>query len=151
MFDDFSDRSKMAIKEAEELAQRLGDKAVSTGHLIYGLTKDRAGISHHLLMDLNIDPDMFSGYVQKLPREVPAKDGSPYQKSFLTVMERAREVRKALAGTLVTPEHILVALMSMKEGSCHETLKEFSVEADDIRIECLESLGFEDAECPRWS
>jgi ATP-dependent Clp protease ATP-binding subunit ClpC len=151
MFEDFSDRAKLAITEAEELAKRLGDKAAATGHLIYGLTKDRSGISHHLFMDLNIDPDMFSGYMQKLPREAATKDGSPHNKHLQTVFERAREVRKALSGSLVTPEHLLIALMSIKEGSCYETLKEFSVEPEDIRIECLESLGFEDEEAPHWS
>ena len=40
--------------------------------------------------------------------------------------------------------------MSIREGTCFDTLKEFAVEPDDIRIEVLEALGYEDEECPRW-
>ena len=150
LFDDFSDRAKLAVQKAQELAQQLGDKAVATGHLVYGLTLDRAGLAHHVFMDINIDPEMFSGYVAKLPREEANKDGGPWHRHLLTVFERSRQVKKALGGNLVTNEHLLIALMSIREGTCFDTLKEFAVEPDDIRIECLEGLGYEDEECPKW-
>lgn len=149
-FKDFSDRAKRAIDVAKELAQKLGDGVTATGHLIFGLTQDKAGITHHLFLDVNIDPEMFSGYVARLPREPAGEEGEPFHPHLHTVFERAREVKKALGEGLVTSEHLLVALMSIKEGTCYDTLQEFSVDPDDIRIECLEALGCEDEECPRW-
>jgi ATP-dependent Clp protease ATP-binding subunit ClpC len=150
LFEDFSDRSRLAVQKAEELAQQLGDKAVATGHLVYGLTLDRAGLAHHVFMDINIDPEMFSGYLAKLPREEASKDGGQWHRHLLQVFERARQVKKALGSNVVTNEHVLIALMSIREGTCFDILKEFAVEPDDIRIECLEGLGYEDEECPKW-
>jgi ATP-dependent Clp protease ATP-binding subunit ClpA len=118
--------------------------------LIFGLTQDKSGITHHLFVDVNNDPEMLSGYVAKLGREPAGEEGEPFHAHLFTVFERAREVKKALGDTVVTSEHLLIALMSIKGGSCYETLREFAVDPDDIRIECLEALGFEDEECPRW-
>ena len=69
MFEDFAEKTVLAVKKAEELATQLGDESVATGHVIYGLTVDRSVCLHHIFQDLNVDPDMFSRYVQDLPRE----------------------------------------------------------------------------------
>ena len=90
MFDDFAEKTVQAIQCAQELAKRLGDESVATGHVIYGLTVDRSVCLHHIFQDLNVDPDMFSGYVKSLPRE-PAVPNGPYNRHVKTVFERAKD------------------------------------------------------------
>lgn len=150
MFEEFSPKARAAIKAAEELATRLGDKSVATGHLIYGLTLDPSVCLHHIFKDLNVDPEMFSGYVDSLPREPEGHNGSLYNRHVVTVFERARETAKKLGDKLVIPEHIAVAMMSVKSGSCYETLKEFSIDPDYVRILIMEALGLESEDAPDW-
>ncbi len=151
MFEDFSEKAKRAVKSAEELAERLDDKSVATGHLIYGLTVDESTCIHHIFKDLNVDPDMFAGYVESLPRESEVQiEGAPFNRHVQTVFDRARECAHDLGSKEVTPEHLSIALMSVKAGSAHETLKEFSIDPAYVQMLILEAMGLEADDAPDW-
>lgn len=150
MFEDFAEKSIQAVRRAEELAQKLGDESVATGHLIYGLTLDRSVCLHHIFQDLNVDPDMFAGYVQSLPREPGGQEGSPYNRHVKTVFERGREAAQELGSKKVEPEHLALALMSVKAGSCYETLKEFSIEPQYVTGLIMQAMGFDPDKAPEW-
>lgn len=145
----FSAKAVKAVRAAEALAQRLDDKSVATGHLVYGLALDRSVVINHVFQDLNVDPEMFAQYVDSLPRE-PEVPTSPYNRHVQTVFERARELAAKLQASEVLPEHLLVAMMSVRAGSCYETLKEFSIEPDYVAMLVMEALGLEDTDVPEW-
>ena len=149
MFEDFAEKTVVAIKKAEELAQQLGDESVATGHLIYGLTVDRSVCLHHIFQDLNVDPDMFSGYVQSLPRE-PGVPNGPYNRHVRTVFERAKDAAQQLGSKKVEPEHLALALLSVKAGSCYETLKEFSIDPQYVQTLILQAMGLDPEMVPEW-
>lgn len=150
MFEDFTEPTVKAIKEAEALAERLGDESVATGHLVYGLTVDQGVCLFHIFHDLNVDPDMFAGYVKSLPREPEVEQGAPFNRHCRTVFERARETAETLQSKEIRPEHMAVALLSVKAGSCYETLKEFSIDPDYVCMLIMESMGLEAADAPDW-
>ena len=150
MFEDFSEKSVSAIHAAEALAEQLEDQSVATGHLIYGLTVDPSVSLHHIFNDLNVDPDMFSEYVGSLPREPEMVRGSSFNRHCETAFDRARELAHDLGVKTVIPEHIAVAILSIKSGSCYETLKEFSIEPSYVSILIMESLGYEKEQIPDW-
>ena len=150
MLEGFSDKAVAAVKAAEALAERLGDQSVASGHVIYGLTVDRSVCLHHIFQDLNVDPEMFAGYVQSLPREPESVHGAPYNRHVHTVFERARECADTLGSADVTPEHLAIALMSVKAGSCYETLKEFSIDPLYVQMLVLEAMGLEAEDAPDW-
>ena len=59
---------------------------------------------------------------------------------------------KDLKSAEVEPEHIAVAILSIKSGSCYETLKEFSIEPSYVTMLIMESMGFEETEVPeKWA
>jgi ATP-dependent Clp protease ATP-binding subunit ClpC len=149
MFDDFAPKTVQAIRQAEELAKRLGDESVATGHVIYGLTVDKSVCLHHIFQDLNVDPDMFSGYVQTLPRE-PAVPNGPFNRHVHTVFQRAREAARELGSKVVDPEHLALALLSVKAGSCYETLKEFSIDPEYVQRLIMQAMGLEPERVPEW-
>ena len=150
VFENFSEKAKKALKAAEGLAQQLGDQSVATGHLIYGLTVDESVSLHHIFRDLNVDPDMFAEYVNSLPREPETTRGHPFNRHCHTVFERARELAETQGVKEVAPEHLAVATMSVKAGSCYETLKEFSIEPSYVTMLIMESLGLEEDAVPDW-
>ncbi|MGE3175398.1 MAG: Clp protease N-terminal domain-containing protein [Planctomycetota bacterium] len=149
MFDDFAEKTVAAVRQAEELAKKLGDESVATGHVIYGLTVDKSVCLHHIFQDLNVDPDMFSGYVQSLPRE-PEVMNPPYNRHVHTVFERARDAAAQLGTKIVQPEHMALALMSVKSGSCYETLKEFSIDPDYVSSLIMQAMGLPPEQAPEW-
>ena len=149
MFEDFDAKTVAAIKKAEELARELGDESVATGHLIYGLTVDKSVCLHHIFQDLNVDPDMFSGYVRSLPREPQVSEG-PYNRHVHTVFLRSRDARDDLDGKIVQPEHMALALMSVKAGSCYETLKEFSIDLQYVTSLVMQAMGLPPEQAPDW-
>jgi hypothetical protein len=59
---------------------------------------------------------MFSGYVNGLPREPEVPNG-PYNRHVHTAFERGRDAAKELGSKLVEPEHLALALLSVKAGS----------------------------------
>ena len=146
----FSAKAVKAVREAEALAQRLDDKSVATGHLVYGLTLDRSVVLAHIFQDLNVDAEMFAQYVQSLPREPDSPDATVFNRHVVTVFERARELAKHLKAKDVLPEHLAIAMMSVRAGSCFETLKEFSVEPDYVSMLIAEAMGLEETDIPEW-
>jgi ATP-dependent Clp protease ATP-binding subunit ClpA len=149
MFTDFAEKTVAAVKQAEELAKRLGDESVATGHVIYGLTVDKSVCLHHIFQDLNVDPDMFAGYVQSLPREPQVPNG-PFNRHVATVFQRARDAAQQLGGKTVEPEHLALALMSVKAGSCYETLKEFSIDPEYVTSLIMQAMGLPPEQAPEW-
>ena len=149
MFEDFAEKTVQAIKRAEELAQQLEDESVATGHVIYGLTADPSVCLHFIFQDLNVDPDMFSGYVRDLPREPEVMDG-PFNRHVHTAFERARDAAKDLGSKTVQPEHLALALLSIKAGSCYETLKEFAIDPEYVQGLILQSMGLDPEQIPEW-
>ena len=151
MFENFSDKARRAVKAAEELAERLEDQSVATGHLIYGLCVDESTCLHHIFKDLNVDPDMFSGYVESLPREPEISfSGAPFNRHVQTVFERGQECAEELGAKEVGCEHLGIALMSVKAGSAYETLKEFSIDPSYVQMLILEAMGLEAEDAPDW-
>lgn len=150
MFEDLAEKTVRAIHAAEALAEQLEDQSVATGHLIYGLSVDKSVSLHHLFKELNIDPDMYSEYVGSLPREPEVYSGAPYNRHCHTAFDRARELASVLGSKQVEPEHLAVAILSIKSGSCYETLKEFSIEPSYVTMLIMESMGHEETEVPDW-
>lgn len=151
MLDKFSDKSLKAVESAKQLAEQLEDGSVATGHLVFGLCEDTSVRLHHIFKDLNIDPDMFSGYVDSLPREPSmGEDQEPFNRHVRTVFERARECADEFGDSVVDPEHLAIALMSVRAGSCYETLKEFSIDPTYVQGLILESMGREPQDAPDW-
>lgn len=149
MFEGFSDKTILATQKAEELAKLLEDESVATGHLIYGLTVDQSTCLHHIFLDLNVDPEMFSGYVQSLPRE-PEEPNGPWNRHCRTVFERAKDAAQELGSKAVLPEHLALAVLSIKAGSCYETLKEFSIDPEYVQQLILQSMGLDPEMVPEW-
>jgi len=149
MFEDFAEKTVLAVKKAEELAKTLGDESVATGHIIYGLSVDRSVCLHHLFQDLNVDPEMFAGYVKTLPRESPVPNG-PWNRHVKTVFDRAKDAALQLGSKKIEPEHLALAVLSVKAGSCYETLKEFSIDPTYVQSLILQAMGLDPEMIPEW-
>ena len=92
---------------------------------------------------------MFSGYVNSLPREPDEPDG-PWNRHCRTVFGRAKDAAQQLGSKAVLPEHLALAVLSIKAGSCYETLKEFSIDPEYVQQLILQSMGLDPEMVPEW-
>lgn len=151
MYKDLSERANSALEVALALSKEYGDSCCATGHLIYGLTSDHLSVGNRIFNDINIYPEMFRDHLKKLPRETVDGNGNGLHPLVKEAIARGRRARQRLGGGReMSTDHLLVALLSLRKGSAHECLREFSVEPDEICMEILEAMGFEMADMPEW-
>jgi ATP-dependent Clp protease ATP-binding subunit ClpA len=67
-----------------------------------------------------------------------------------TVFERSKDAAKQLGSKTVEPEHMTLALLSVKAGSCYETLKEFSIDPEYVQGLILQAMGLDAEMVPDW-
>ena len=138
MFEDFDPKTVLATEKAKALAEQLEDESVATGHLIYGLTVDQSVCLHHIFLDLNVDPDMFSGYVESLPREPEVPNG-PWNRHCVTVFERARDAANELNSKIVRPSPNRARLpVTSRNASSSESGSTSSVNCSNTSWICAE-------------
>ncbi|MCB9880380.1 MAG: hypothetical protein H6834_01210 [Planctomycetes bacterium] len=148
---DLTDRAKAAIDAARQLAESTGEPCIGTGHLIFGLTSDHLSIGNRIFNDINIYPEMFRDHLKKLPKESDEGDSNGFHPLVALTIDRGRKARRKLGGgTETTTDHLLVALLSLREGTAFECLREFSVEPEEISLEMLEAMGFDMTDRPEW-
>ena len=146
-----SERARDAVEAAKRLANDYKDACTSTGHLIYGLTSDHLSVGNRIFNDINIYPEMFRDHLKKLPRETEGDGAKSLHPLVEEALKRSKQARQKLGGGKeITTDHVLIALLSLRDGTAYECLKEFSVEPDEISVEMLEAMGFELADLPEW-
>ncbi len=151
MIKDMTERAKAALESARALAKEYGDACCTTGHLIYGLTLDHLSVGNRIFNDINIYPEMFRDHLKKLPRESEPGDKDGLHELVRSAIQRGRKARQKLGGGReMSTDHLLVALLSLREGSADECLREFSVEPQEISAEVIEAMGFQLEDCPEW-
>ncbi len=148
---DLTDRALAAIEAARALANSTGEPCIGTGHLIFGLTTDHLSIGNRIFNDINVYPEMFRDHLKKLPKESGEPDSNGFHPLVALTIERGRIARRKLSGgTETSTDHLLVALLSLREGNAYECLREFSVEPEEISLEILEAMGFDMTDRPEW-
>ncbi len=146
-----SERARQALDLARTLAGEQEAQCVNTGHLIFGLTRDRLSIGNRVLHDINIYPEMFRDHLRKLPPEEAEDPKDGLHPLVWKAIERSVLVRRGLGGGKETStDHLLIALLSIREGLAYECMKEFSVEPREIIQEITESLGFQISDLPEF-
>jgi ATP-dependent Clp protease ATP-binding subunit ClpA len=93
---------------------------------------------------------MFSLYLKNLPSREPPVPNGPFNRHVHTVFGRAREAARDLGSKKVEPEHLALALMSVKAGSCYETLKEFSIDPAYVTSLIMQAMGRDASQAPEW-
>jgi hypothetical protein len=117
-FDEFTQRSRNALRFASEEARLMRHDFISTEHLLLGLLHDQDSVAMRVLKRLDVDParvrsEIHAAAALTSANEQPTHGLTPSAKRVieLTVQEAARS-RCDYVGT----EHLLLGLMSEREG-----------------------------------
>lgn len=140
IFDRFSTRLKNTFLEAEEIAEKSGNKEVDTTHLLYGIMKQHGGIAKEILQTNRLT-------MPKL-RELAgipvsrAKDSKKLQLGNFNIDKLSVESKKAIemAVTIaykykhkfVATEHLLFGIVNTKDSKALRILAKINVNLNNL-------------------
>ena len=112
----FTERAKIALEIANDIATELGHNYVGTEHLLYGLSKEGSGVASRVLENQNITPDNIIEKIEELigmgeERTAGTIGLTPRTKR---VIENAFKEAKKLGSDFIGTEHLLIGIM--REG-----------------------------------
>ncbi|MEE1280617.1 MAG: ATP-dependent Clp protease ATP-binding subunit [Oscillospiraceae bacterium] len=146
VFNGFTQKANKALNSAIEFAQQLGHTYIGSEHILGGILKEEDSVASELLRsdDLNflelseqLEVDIGKG----MPTNLSPADFTPRTKRILeTALLEARKVGHSYVGT----EHILLALLNERDCYAVKYLEHFNVNADNLRRDCLETMGAEE-------
>jgi ATP-dependent Clp protease ATP-binding subunit ClpC len=140
MFEKYSDSGRRAVITARKECDRLGADAVRTEHLLLAITMStrlvisEVPVAVSILEDLNIS-------IEELRKELEG-DGSkerlwsrrelPFTPNARRALELANELRQDMGHQKVNQEHILLGILSEKEGRAGNILRKKGITSEAV-------------------
>ncbi len=136
-FNNFTSKSKEAIRRAHEIAIERGQNNVSPMYMLAALLANEDSIVYSILEKLEVDTIL---YYDTILDAIDVSGGSntmaPSYQMFLTAelahaLERATQVAQMTHDEFVAPEHIYIALLDTT-GQIAEINKRFRIDRDSV-------------------
>jgi ATP-dependent Clp protease ATP-binding subunit ClpC len=144
MYERFTDRSRKVMQLANFEAQRLQHEYIGTEHILLGLIKEGSGVAAYVLQRLNVDLISARREIERLLISGPNKvtfGKLPQTPRAKNVLEYAIREAKDLNHNYVGTEHLLLGLLSERDGVAAVVLNNLGVRIDGARAEVLSVLG----------
>ena len=112
----FTERAKLALEIANDIATELGHNYVGTEHLLYGLAKEGSGVASKVLENQNVNPENIIEKIEELVGVGEERAGGTIGLTPRTkrVIENAFKEAKRLGSDFIGTEHLLIGIM--REG-----------------------------------
>lgn len=136
-FNNFTTKSKEAIRKAHEIAVESGQYNVTPVHMMAALLSQTESVVWSILEKLEVDTILFSDTVID---EVQVGGGSntvsPSYQMYLTAdlaqaLERSGQVATMLHDEFIAPEHIFISLLD-STGALKEIINRFRIDKDQV-------------------
>ncbi|MEG1478162.1 MAG: Clp protease N-terminal domain-containing protein, partial [Clostridiales bacterium] len=90
MFNQFTQRSKQAVKNGSYIAVQLNSPVVGTEHLLAGILGDIQGVAYKILTILNFDEKVFFAKLQETKNPAALVESPEFSPRCKQVFELAR-------------------------------------------------------------
>ncbi len=145
-FNTFTEKSALAVQEAQNVARSHGQQEIDVWHLLLALVVQEGGIVPSLLERLQITPSALQLAVQRELDKLPKASGSVnasqvYISSALQKsIAEADKVKTQMKDEFVSTEHLFLGLMKADaSGKLGQLLKQFELDYDKV-LETLKSV-----------
>jgi hypothetical protein len=143
MFERFTDQARRVVVLAQEEARRLKHNYIGTEHILLGLIREDGGVAADVLEELDIGLEAVRQQVEAI---IGVGKGEP--KGHIPFTPRAKKVLEislresiSLGNDYIGAEHILLGLMSEKDGVAGQVLTNLGVGHDQLRALVIERAG----------
>lgn len=134
----FTQKSREALNEAQQLAASRHHQEVSGKHLLQVLLQQDHGLSPRLLEQAGANMPVFKEQLSALIDKIPAVygyEGQVYLSSSLSrVLTRAEKEAAQLKDEYISVEHLLLALIAEGEGDLRDMLSRMGVNRNGLLI-----------------
>ena len=135
-FDKFTIKAQEAISQAQQLALQYSQQEIKGEHLLLALTRQRDGIIPSVLAKLEIDINDLELVLEKRLQQLPSVQGGAsgqYAGNELnTVFNKATQEAGKMKDEYVSTEHLLLALIELKDASFAQYFKERGVNRNSV-------------------
>jgi ATP-dependent Clp protease ATP-binding subunit ClpC len=136
-FERFSEGARRILTRAQEEAKRLGHSHIDTEHILLGIVADESGVAAKVLVNLGVALNKVQAAVEfvvgkggrQTIGEVNLAPGA--KKSIELAVDEARRLNSSYIGS----EHLLLGLLSGKEGVACSVLESFGITLERARDE----------------
>ncbi|MFL5763776.1 MAG: ATP-dependent chaperone ClpB [Bacteroidia bacterium] len=127
-------KSQEAVQQAVQLATINGQQAIETGHLLKGLLETDEHVTPFILKKLNVNTQLLSKSLDAIIDTYPkVSGGQPYLSSNANqVIAKASSYLKEFGDEFVSIEHLLLAILSVKDNTS-QLLKDNGVTEKDLK------------------
>ncbi|MFP4157015.1 MAG: ATP-dependent chaperone ClpB [Opitutales bacterium] len=146
-FNTFTEKSALAVQEAQNIARQEGQQEIDVWHLLLALVGQQDGIVPGLLERMKITASAVEMAARRELDKLPKASGSvntsqvyvsaPLQKA----LNAAEQEKKALKDDFVSTEHLLLGLLSVDTGKLPDFFKSFGVDRDKVLAVLKEARG----------
>ena len=130
----FTEKSALAVQDAQKLAQSNGQQEIDTWHLLLALVQQEGGIVPNLLERLQITPSAVQLAVKREVENLPKVTGSInvtqvyISASLQKVIAQADKEKSGLSDQYVSTEHLLLGLLEVdKKGKLGQFFDRFEL------------------------
>ncbi len=129
-------KAQEAVLESQKQAESRGHQQVEPEHLLFVLIDQSEGLVRPLLQRLEVDVNLLRtkiiAEVDKIPKVTPLQGGSYISFRLKQVFDQARVEAEHLKDDYVSTEHLLLALIDVKESSASQLLRELGAKKELI-------------------
>jgi ATP-dependent Clp protease ATP-binding subunit ClpC len=141
LFERFTERARQAVVLGQEEAEALRHDYVGTEHLLLGILREREGVGAHVLEGFDVTLERVRGEVVRIvgvgQSTAPAAGHLPFEPAAKKALELALREAGKLGHTYIGTEHILLGLVSAKDGRSGQILRDLKVDPNRIRDELI--------------
>ena len=140
----YTDKAKQVLKYAKKISKSLGHSYTGTEHILLGLIRQKESLAGSVLEGFQVDEPKVLDYIDQLiaPVELTTlEQPSGYTPRAEKILEDARAEADRFHKKKVGTEHILIAILKDFECIAAKLLKTLGVNARDVYMEVLNSMG----------
>jgi ATP-dependent Clp protease ATP-binding subunit ClpC len=144
MFERFTDRARRVVVQAQQEARMLNHDYIGTEHLLLGLIREGEGDAAKALESLGISLDAVRTQVEEIigrGQQPPNDDHIPFTPRAKMVMEVSLREALQLGHNYIGTEHILLALIRVREGVAAQVLVKLGAGHNRVRQQVTRQLS----------
>ena len=136
MFDNYTERAKLTIMKAQQLAAQMGHLIVGTEHLLLSLMAEEQGAASKVITQQGLSAQTLYAQIKEAmdAQSRPSGQAVPFSPRVKRVLELAVAEARELGHNYVGTEHLLLGLIREGEGIAARLLQ-----ANNISLEAVYS------------
>jgi ATP-dependent Clp protease ATP-binding subunit ClpC len=131
----FTEKARMAVFAAQEVADRYGESEIGPEHLLLGLLEDSGGVAAAILQRAGVSREALRA---DLERRLPLKEAVSGERKRLTaagkqVIDRAYVEARRLNSNSIGTEHLFLGIAAEEQSLAARLLREYGARLEPVR------------------